>query len=103
MTAADIRRPSDKRRIWSAWEKVALLAKIDAEGGKVRLLARPHQTSLTPLYNWLSARKAAAVAMGAPENVEIMPIGVIECPALRCVPGVHDFLRAASKKSRMPA
>jgi hypothetical protein len=41
--------------------------------------------------------------MGAPENVEIMPIGVIECPALRCVPGVHDFLRAASKKSRMPA
>ena len=37
LTSTDILRPSDKRRIWSAEEKAALLAEIDAEGGKVRL------------------------------------------------------------------
>lgn len=36
----DILEPSDRRRIWSAQEKAALLAEIDAEGGKVRLVAR---------------------------------------------------------------
>ena len=33
------------------------------------------------LYNWRSARKAAAVAMGAPENVEFIPVGLIKGPA----------------------
>jgi hypothetical protein len=36
----NILEPSDRRRIWSAQEKAALLAEIDAEGGKVRLVAR---------------------------------------------------------------
>ncbi len=36
----DSLEPSDRRRIWSAQEKAALLAEIDAEGGKVRLVAR---------------------------------------------------------------
>ncbi len=35
------------------------------------------------LYNWRSARKTAAVAMGASENVEFIPVGVIEGPATR--------------------
>ena len=73
--------PSDRRRIWGAEEKAALLAEIDAEGGKVRLVARRHQISESLLYNWRSARKAAAVALGAPENVEFIPVGVIEGPA----------------------
>jgi transposase len=67
--------------MWSAEEKAALLAEIDAEGGKVRLVARRRQISESLLYNWRSARKAAAVAMGAPENTEFIPIGVIEGPA----------------------
>jgi transposase len=75
--------PSDRRRIWSAAEKTALLAEIDADGGKVRLVARRHQISESLLYNWRSARKAAAVAMGAPENVEFIPIGATEGPATR--------------------
>ena len=64
MTEADILGPSDRRRIWSAEEKAVRLAEIDAEGGKVRLVARRHQISESLLYNWRSARKAAAMAMG---------------------------------------
>jgi transposase-like protein len=77
----DVVSPSDRRRMWSAEEKAALLAEIDAEGGKVRLVARRRQISESLLYNWRSARKAAAVAMGAPENAEFVPVGVIEGPA----------------------
>jgi transposase-like protein len=76
----DILGPLDRRRVWSAQEKAALLAEIDAEGGKVRLVARRHQISESLLYNWRSARKAAAVAMGAAETVEFVPIGLIEGP-----------------------
>jgi hypothetical protein len=64
--------------MWSAHEKAALLAEIDAEGGKVRLVARRHRVWESLLYNWRSARKAAAVAMGAAENVEFIPAGIIE-------------------------
>jgi transposase len=80
MTAVDILGPSERRRIWSAEEKAALLAEIDAEGGKVRLVARRHRISESVLYNWRSARKAAAVAMGAPDTVEFIPVGLIEGP-----------------------
>jgi transposase len=66
-----------------AEEKAALLAEIGAEGGKVRLVARRRQISESLLYNWRSARKAAAVAMGAPENAESIPVGIIEAPATR--------------------
>jgi hypothetical protein len=37
LAEVDILGPSDRRRIWCAEEKAALLAEIDAEGGKVRL------------------------------------------------------------------
>jgi transposase len=80
----DILGPSDRRRVWSAQEKAALLAEVDAEGGKVRLVARRHQISESLLYNWRSARKAAAEAMGAAESVEFVPIGPIEGPASSC-------------------
>jgi transposase-like protein len=78
LAEVDILGPSDRRRIWSAQEKAALLAGIDAEGGKVRLVARRHQVSESLLYNWRSARKAAAVALGASEGVEFLPVGVID-------------------------
>ncbi len=77
----DILVPSDRRRVWRAPEKAALLAEVDAEGGKVRLVAKRHNISESLLYNWRSARKVAAVAMGAPENVEFIPAGIIEGPA----------------------
>jgi transposase len=50
MSEVDILGPSERRRMWSAQEKAALLAEIDAEGGKVRLVARRHQISESVLY-----------------------------------------------------
>ncbi len=86
MAEVDILGPSDRRRIWSAEEKAALLAEVDAEGGKVRLVARRHGISESLLYNWRSARKAAAVAMGATETVQFIPIGLIEGPSAAVTP-----------------
>ena len=54
-----------------------MLAEVDAEGGKVRLVARRHGMSQSLLYSWRSARKADAVAAGAPEDVQFVPIGVL--------------------------
>jgi transposase len=81
----DILGPLDRRRVRTAQEKAALLAEVDAEGGKVRLVARRHNISESLIYNWRSARKAAAVAMGAPENVEFIPAGIIEGPVSRVI------------------
>jgi transposase len=86
LAEVDILGPSDRRRIWSAEEKAALLAEVDAEGGKVRLVARRHGISESLLYNWRSARKAAAVAMGATETVQFIPIGLIEGPSAAVTP-----------------
>ena len=77
MAEVDILGPSDRRRIWSAEEKAALLAEVDAEGGKVRLVARRRGVSESLLYNWRSARKAAAVAAGAPDDVQFVAVGVL--------------------------
>jgi transposase-like protein len=72
----------ERRPVWTAQEKAARLAEIDAAGGKVRLVARRHRISESVLYNRRSARKAAAVAMGAPETVEFVPVGLIEGSSL---------------------
>lgn len=88
MTDIEILGPSDRRRAHSAQEKAALLAEVDAEGGKVRLVARRHNISESLIYNWRSARKAAAVAMGASENVEFIPAGIIEGPVSRTMPAM---------------
>lgn len=77
MAEVDILGPSDRRRIWGAEEKAALLAEIDAEGGKVRLVARRRGVSESLLYNWRAARKAAAVAAGAPGDVQFVAVGVV--------------------------
>jgi transposase len=51
---------------WTAREKVALLAEVEAEGSKVRVIARRHRISESVLYNWRAALKAAATMMPAP-------------------------------------
>lgn len=105
MAEVDILGPSDRRRIRSAQEKAALLAEIDAEGGKVRLVARRHGISESLLYNWRSARKAAAVAMGASHDVEFMPVGVVDAqsscrPALLAPPDSEPTLAPAPAASK---
>jgi transposase len=73
----DVLGPVERRRVWSAEEKAALLAEIDAEGGRVRLVARRHGLSESLLYNWRAAQKAAALALGAPEPLTFVPVGVL--------------------------
>jgi transposase len=49
----------ERRRMWSAAEKAASLAEVEAEGGRVSVVARRHRISDSLLYNWRSACKAA--------------------------------------------
>ena len=65
-----------RRRRWSPAEKAALLAEIEAEGGRVTVVARRHGISESLLYNWRSAWKAAAV-MHPTEPMPFVPLGVI--------------------------
>jgi len=51
-----------RRRKWQTAQKAALLAEVEAEGGKVVAVARRHGISESLLYNWRSARKAMAPA-----------------------------------------
>jgi transposase-like protein len=82
----------ERRRKWSIDEKAALIAEVEAEGGKVKLIARRHQVSESLLYNWRSAWKAAASAAVGPSGaVEIVPLGVLsetnkEAPAMLPAP-----------------
>ena len=79
-----------RRRKWTAEEKAALLAEVEAEGGRVSVVARRHGISDSLLYNWRSAWKAA-ISMRSPEPVEFVPIGVIaqasdDGPAMATMP-----------------
>jgi transposase len=84
----DVLAPVGRRRVWRAEEKAALLAEIDAEGGRVRLVARRHGLSESLLYNWRSSRKAGALAMGASEPVTFVPVGVLSRTAPRAAPSL---------------
>ena len=48
-----------RRRQWTPEEKAALMAEVEAEGGRVLMVARRHGISKSLLYNWRSAWKAA--------------------------------------------
>jgi transposase len=65
-----------RRRKWTPEEKATLLAEVDAEGGRVAMVARRHGLSESLLYNWRSVAKATE-PMHGPEPMEFRPIGVI--------------------------
>lgn len=65
-----------RRRKWGPEEKAALLAEVEAEGGRVSVVARRHDLSSSLLYNWRSAWKAAA-SMRMSEAAGFVPIGVL--------------------------
>ena len=50
---------------------------MEAENGKVAVVARRHGISESLLYNWRSSWKAAASAVSAAESVEFVPLGVV--------------------------
>ena len=58
-----------RRRKWSPAQKSALLDEVEAENGKVAVVARRHGISESLLYNWRSAWKAAACVERASETV----------------------------------
>src|SRR5216683_3426004 len=81
----------ERRRKWTAEEKAALLAEVEAEGGKVAVVARRRQVSESLLYNWRSAWKTAAALARTPGPVEFVPLGVFgrandEGPAMLAAP-----------------
>jgi hypothetical protein len=47
----------ERRRKWTVQEKAALLAEVEAAGGKVTVIARRHRISESVLYNWRAAWK----------------------------------------------
>jgi len=66
-----------RRRKWTAEQKAALLAEVEAEGGRVAMVARRHGLSESLLYNW----RAASRAMGSVDRarpVQFIPIGVVD-------------------------
>jgi transposase len=79
-----------RRRKWTPEEKATLLAEVEAEGGRVSVVARRHGISNSLIYNWRAAWKAAA-SMRMAERVEFVPVGIIgeasdERPALLAAP-----------------
>jgi transposase len=79
-----------RRRKWKPEEKAALLAEVDAEGGRVSVVARRHGISGSLIYNWRSIRRAAA-SLRALDAIKFVPVGVVgsagdEAPALLPAP-----------------
>src|SRR5690242_5649434 len=77
MSDVEILARVERRRKWSVAEKAALIAEVEAEGGKVKLVAQRHRISESLLYNWRAAWKAAAAAAGSSATVEFVPLGVM--------------------------
>ena len=78
MSDVEIIARVERRRKWTMEEKAALLAEVEAAGGRVRPVARRHRISESLLYNWRSAWKAAAAAtVGSSGPVEFVQVGVI--------------------------
>jgi len=78
VAAVEIMARVERRRKWTAAEKAALLAELEAEGGKVAVVARRHRVSESLLYNWRSAWRAAEEAARAREPLSFVPIGVLD-------------------------
>jgi transposase len=76
VAAVEIVPRIERRRKWTVEEKAALLAEVEAEGGKVKLVARRHRISESLLYNWRSAWKMA-VSMRPPQAPEFVALGVL--------------------------
>ena len=51
-----------RRRKWRAEEKATLLAEVEAEGGRVAVVARRHGIAESLLYNWRSLAETEIIA-----------------------------------------
>jgi transposase len=69
----------ERRRQWTAEEKAALMAEVEAEDGQVSVVAQRHRISKSLLYNWRSAWKAAGLTAraAAVPPAEFVQVGVV--------------------------
>ena len=69
----------ERRRQWTPEEKAALVAEVEAEDGRVSVVARRHGISTSLLYNWRSAWRAVALAAQATaaRPAEFVQLGVV--------------------------
>ncbi|TWB39023.1 IS66-like element accessory protein TnpA [Nitrospirillum pindoramense] len=65
-----------RRRRWTTEEKAALLAEVDAAGGKVPVVAERYGLPRSLIYNWRAAQKAAA-AFRSEAPLEFLPLGTV--------------------------
>jgi transposase len=94
---AETVRRVEGRRKWPPEGKAALLAEIEAEGGRVMVVARRHRISGSLLYNRRSAWKLAT-ELHPPDPVAFVPVGVIgPVPEASQVPLTASDLPAASR------
>jgi len=75
----------ERRRQWTPGEKAALLAEVEATGGRVSVVARRHGISQSLLYNWRSAWRATGlIARGSapplPGSTEFIQLGTVAEP-----------------------
>jgi len=66
----------ERRRKCTADERAALLAEVEAEGGRVSVVAQRHRIAQSVLYNWRSAKAAATSVSRRPEMSGFVPLGV---------------------------
>src|ERR1700744_5684454 len=74
---AEIIARVERRRKWTAAEKAARLGEVEAEGGKVSVVARRHRISEIVLYNWRASLKAATGTRLVPVSTPFIPLGVL--------------------------
>jgi transposase len=91
----------ERRRQWTAEEKVALMAEVAAEDGKVAVVARRHRISPSLLYNWRSVAKATSQAAAV---LKFIPVGVFDnsattTPTATAPPAVEPSHATLSGKS----
>ncbi len=55
MADVEILARVERRWKWTAQEKAALLAEVEAEGGEMTAVARRHRIAESVLYNWRAA------------------------------------------------
>ncbi len=67
----------ERRRQWTPEEKAALMAEVEAEGGRVSVVARRRGISKSLLYNWRSVWKAAALVARTAPAAGFLELGVI--------------------------
>jgi transposase len=74
-----------RRRKWTLEQKATLLAEVEAEGGRVSVVAKRHGLAESLLYNWRAADKAVAAQPRA-EPLEFVPLGVFGGTAADALP-----------------